>query len=556
MASKDVKDSADSMKRDVRSKDDALARLRAWDRQRTLSLLTLLVIGLGLFTAFRAILIAPFGLTDPGEFEYWFFIPNRDSGALSVLVAFWFMWNRRRRLSEPSSGPIGWPHFLTAGLIFPAFFWAIWVSAQALLIPTLCLTLCVIASAWGGRVALGLMIMPCAAFLLAFPPPAPLQAEIIWRLQNLTAGGADFVLSLAGFMPEREGTELRLGSHVFVIIEACSGWRGIQVLFIVALVASELRELRFGRTLWVVAAAVPLGIGLNILRASLVMLTQEELKAEFFESHTPQGMAVLVIGGVLLYAVATRLESGSDSTGPASEASHADTAEAGGPESSSPEFLRWATIGLALPLLLAGVSVATAVLREPLQPPRPVRQGFPLASKQWVGQKTPIDYFFPYSTSANPQFHAEYRKPDLRGGQKLVDLFIGWETPRPVGLDRMPDSKLLLPTNDWTLDSRESGKVWQFEIAAERAIVTRGNRSKLSYVVAWRIRDRGLFRESILSLLGLPGCGESPHGCPRVVVRVAVPIFHDDSHGRDLAREIANEFIDDFIFPLKLLAIR
>lgn len=549
MTSKDDEGTTGSPEPGLR--DGVTTTRRSWDRERMLSLLIFAAICLGVVTAFRAILIAPFGITDPGEFEYWFFIPNRDSGAVSVLVAAWFLWNRRQPLSEPSSNPIGWMHWLAAGVVFPSFFWAIWVSAEALLIPVLCLTLATLASAWGGRTALRLMVMPCAALMLAFPPPAPLQAEIIWRLQNLTAGGAAFVLSLAGYAPQLEGTELRLGSHVFVIIEACSGWRGIQVLSIVALAASELRELRFRRTVWVIVAAIPLGIGLNVFRACLVMLTQEEIKAEFFDSHTPQGIAVLLIGAVLLYALAMKLQGDLEPI-----VLGASAADAGVIEPATSLSGRWLAIGLAVPLVLVGISFLIPTLREPPGPPVRGRVGFPLSVKKWNGEKIPLDYFFPYSTPANPQFHAEYRKRDSRGGEKLVDLFVAWETPKPSGLDRMPNAKLLLPANDWALDSRRPARVWQFEFEAEEAIVARADRTKFSYVIAWRVRDRGLLHESLLSLAGLRGCGESEHGCPRVVVRVAVPIFGNDGDGRNLAKETANEFIDDLIFPLKLIAVR
>ncbi|MFP6655349.1 MAG: exosortase/archaeosortase family protein [Myxococcota bacterium] len=509
------------------------------------------MIAISLLSAFRANLIAPFGLTDPDEFEYWFFIPNRDSGALSVLIAFWFLWNRRESLAASASIRVEWMHWISAAVLLTSFSWALWVSAEALLIPVLCLTVAALSSAWGGRTALRLMVMPCAALMLAFPPPAPIQAEIVWQLQNWTASGAHFVLSTAGYAPQLEGTELRLGSHVFVIIEACSGWRGIQVLSIVALAASELRALPLRRTLLVALAAIPLGIGLNILRACLVMLTQEELRAEFFESHTPQGLAVLFIGGVVLYALAVRLDGDPTSTRPESRRidSRANLF-------ASPELSRWLGHAATVALVFAGTSVLIPSLRELPQPSDRMRAGFPLVVKGWTGRKIPLNFFFPYSTSANPQFHAEYRKPDSRGGEKLVDLFIAWETPKPSGLDRMPDAKLLLPANDWILDSRESAKVWQFEIDAERAIVSRAEHSKFSHVIAWRIRDRGLFHESLLSLLGLRGCGASPHGCPRVVVRIAVPIFKHNAFGRDVARETAKEFIDDLIFPLKLLAVR
>jgi exosortase len=549
MTSKDTSHSLGSRSPEMSSGAAVITRPPAEKRLR--SLLAFAVIAVGLLFAFRAILITPFGLTDPGEFEYWFFIPNRDSGAVSVLIALWFLWNRRRRLAASGTAPLRWAHWLFVAVLFASFSWALWVSAQALLIPVFCLTMASLALAWGGRSTLRLMTMPCAALMLAFPPPAPIQAEIVWQLQNWTASGAHTILSIAGYAPQLEGTELRLSGHIFVIIEACSGWRGIQVLSIVALAASELRALPFSRTLWVVLATIPLGIGLNILRACLVMLTQQELPAEFFEGHTPQGLAVLSIGGVVLYGLAARLQGRSDSAGDKSQ-----SIEPKGSASASFETSRWLGFGLAVSLGLTGISLLIPVLREVPQPSERMRAGFPLAVKGWTGTKVPLDYFFPYSTAANPQFHAEYRKPDGRSGEKLVDLFIGWETPKPTGLDRMPGAKLLLPANDWTLGSREAATVWQFEIDAERAIVSRAEHSKFSLVIAWRIRDRGLFYESLLSLVGLRGCGPSPHGCPRVVVRIAVPIFRDSGPGRDVARETAKEFIDDLIFPLKLLAVQ
>ena len=70
----------------------------------------LVLIGIGLATsvAFRAVLIAPFGLFEPTEFEYWFFIPGRDSGALSVLVASWLLWNRREQIASTWRGRFYW----------------------------------------------------------------------------------------------------------------------------------------------------------------------------------------------------------------------------------------------------------------------------------------------------------------------------------------------------------------------------------------------------------------------------------------------------------------
>ena len=181
---------------------------------------------------------------------------------------------------------------------------------------------------------------------------------------------------------------------------------------------------------------------------------------------------------------------------------------------------------------------------------------FPLELRSWTGTKLGLDYFFPYSTATNPQFHAEYRDPEARGGTEVVDLFIARETPRSSGLDRMPNAKLLLPASDWSLRSREPTRVWQFQLDGEEAIASREAGSEQTYVLAWRVRDEGLIGESLRSFLGLKGCGSSPTECTRVVFRVAVPVHHDDDRGRERARLTADRFIDHFVLPLKVMSIQ
>jgi len=516
----------------------------------------LAVTGLAILAAFRLVLAVPLGLFDPSEFEFWFFIPNRDSGSISLLLAGWFLWNRRERLAASRRERIGWAHWAAAVVVLFLFGWAIWTRTQALLIPILCATMATLASAWGGRSAFRAIGMPCVALMLAFPPPPPIQAEIIWWLQGLTAEGAHLLLTLAGYSVQLEGTELRFGGHAFVIIEACSGWRGIQVLSLVGLAAAELRTIPLRRAAWVVLSAVPLGIALNVMRACLVMLTQEELKAEFFESHTPQGIAVLLVGSVILYGIAS-LMSGKEEPEVGSPSTEGGV-EARGPQGTSlpGPLAGWAVFSLTLPIALALVSVIVPYSWERVDRQTPYQFNFPIALSSWKGTTLGLDYFFPYSTATNPQFHAEYRNSDAPSGTEIVDLFIARETPMLSGLDRMPNAKLLLPASDWSLVSRQEARVWQFQIDGEEAIVSREAGAMFTYVLAWRVRDAGLIRESLRSLMGLHGCSALDRECDRVVFRIAVPILHDDDRGRARARKTADRFIDDFILPLKVMSIR
>ncbi len=532
--------------REFESSDDGAREPHSEDRWRLW--LVLMGVGLATLTAFRSVLIAPFGLIDLAKFDYWFFIPDRDSGALSVLIACWLVWNRRERFVSIRTQMIDWTRWAAAFAVLVLFIWAAWMRIQVQLIPILCVFMATLAVAWGGRPGLRLVAMPCAALLLAFPPPGPLQAEIIWQLQNLTVEGANLLLSLAGYSLQREGTELRMGGHAFVIIEACSGWRGIQVLSLVGLAAAELRGLSLRRGIWVILAALPLGIALNVARACLVMLTQEELRAEFFDSHTPQGIAVLSFGSVILYGIAALVRRNE----PKMDVASPRNPGVGQPRSPG-QFARWAAFSLTLPIVLALISVLAPLMQDPLERRARYQFSFPTSLPPWIGTPLDFDYFFPYSSASNAQFHVDYRRVDESGGGEVVDLFIARELPTPSGLDRIPDSKLLLPSNDWTIESRGLTRVWVFGIDAERAIVSRGAGSQSAYVIAWRLYDRGFIWESLRSLLIPQDCKMSPNECLRTVVRIVVPIDQEDDKGEYRAERTASSFIDSFVFPLKLL---
>jgi len=530
--------------------EDGIAESDSQGRYR--GAIVLAVSAIAMFVAFRSVLVSPFGLLGDARFDYWFFIPDRDSGALSVILAVWLFWNRRTALAAIRRQEIGVTHWAAAVLVLLLFGWATWMRIQVQLIPILCVCLATLVAAWGGRGGLRLVAMPCVALLLAFPPPAPLQAEIVWRLQGITATGANFVLSIAGYTVQLEGTELRMGGHAFVIIEACSGWRGIQVLSLVALAASELCGLRLRRAFWVIMAALPLGVALNVVRACIVMLDKEELNAEYFESHTPQGVAVLVIGSLVLYALANMLRPrGSTADESSSAASEATPIEVAGPRSLGAPAV-WAVFSLILPFTLAVVSVAAPITRDPL-PKRP-RYEFllPVSLPPWIGTRLELDYFFPYSTASNAQFHVDYRDTVSPGGG-MVDLFVARELPSASGLDRMPDSKVLLPANDWTVTHQEPSRVLKLGVDATKAIVSRGGGTYAAYVYAWRLNDRGLLAETLRSLVLPQDCERSPNECLRAVVRLVVPMIEDTPIERERAAQSANRFIDDFIMPLKSL---
>lgn len=521
------------------------------------------ILGLAVLVAFRSLAIDSLGTTDPESFEYWFFLPTRESSLVSLLVVVWLLWIRRRPLARMRPPPLKKRHLVAGLLAVGLHGWALASGVPGLLILSLCALMATLAGVMGGSVGLRVVALPCLALLVALPPPNPLLSEIVWQLQRLTAIGTATLVEWGGFPVVLEGNELRRNGHAFLVIEACSGWRGIQILSLVAVVASELRGLGLTRTLGVVLMAWPIGIALNIVRASLVVLTQETLDPDLFASHTPQGIAVLLVGSMLLYAVASvlgsvspfRSESGAKVEGQAIELESARRDD--GARSRWLGRDRALLFAVMVPVLMAAVSVALPVLGMTRR--APVRQPLelPLEAGAWSGESLSIDYFFPYDSSLHSQRRIEYRAELGRSGLHLVDLFVARELPVGSGLNRLPDTKLLRPASDWNIERREPTRIWELGIDGQQAILSRKAGEERVLVLAWRLRDAGLLLETLASSIGLDVCKGTGKGtsdaCSRVVVRMAIPIVREGSRGVDRAMQSARRFIRDFAEPLARL---
>lgn len=529
-----------------------------------------LISGVAVLVAFRGLFLSSLGATSPEAFEYWFFLPTRESGLVSLLVVAWLLWNRRRSLARMS--PPSWTRgHLVAGLLVVGLLvvglhgWALVSGVPSLLTLSLCALLATLGGVLGGSAGLRLVALPCLGLLVAMPPPNPLLSEIVWQLQRITAVGTATLVEWGGFPVVLEGNEIRRNGHAFLVIEACSGWRGIQILSIVGVAASELRGLGIARALMVVVMAWPIGIALNIVRASLVVLTQETLDPDLFASHTPQGIAVLLVGSGLLYAVASMLAKGS-----ARELAAADETRAGvathtgdpdgagcddGPASRWPSHRRAMLFAVVVPLLMAVVSLALPGLG--LTREAPVRRplDLPLERGPWSGTPLAMDYFFPYDSSLHAQSRIEYRAELGRSGLHLVDLFVARELPVGSGLNRIPETKLLRPASDWDIERSEPTRIWELGVDGEQAILSRQGGAERVLVLAWRLRDEGLVMETLASSIGLDVCKGAGMGpsCSRVVLRMAIPIVREGSRGVDRAMQSARRFIRDFVEPLDSL---
>jgi exosortase len=454
-------------------------------------------------------------------FEQALFRPAPMPGALVLAIAGWLAWRRRAR-----AAPVR-PVFAAAlfACAVSASTWATLTQAPDLLFASAA----AIVLAIGGRA----MALPAVVLLLGLALPPPLEAELVWWLQRASASGAALLLRALGRDVELGGMILWIGAHQFQVIDGCSGLRGILILSLVALIVRELFASAGARE-WIVVAIAPLvGHALNVVRIAWVAAgTHPDDLSGFASDHTPQGIAVLVVGTAALYALGRSL----------ARAHPPDPI----PAASTP--LRWRGAALALAALAV---IPLAVPRFPA-PRDPAALAFPDARAGWTSEALAPDPSFIGVLPPGQFVHRRYAKTASDGVARTVDLFAVNEVPPPQSTSALFGSKLAWPGAGWRLlDQRRTALVpLGREIALSHAIYGSGPEHAMSYL--WSARDAGLAGESLRALLALDA---SPwrRARPRVLVQLVAPTPRGGPVAHEIARRALDAFVADFHADLEAL---
>ena len=496
-----------------------------------------LVLALGLF-AYRPLLLS--ALPQSQALGNWFFRPDTFSPQPVLAVAGWLLWRRRARLRSLPSVNARWAG--TALIVVGAclFLWAQLTRAAELLLPSLAANLMGLASATRGRAGCRAVLLPALVLLLGFRIPAPFGDELVWRLQLWTASGTAWVLNLLGQDVLHGGVHLQSGERDFLVIESCSGLRGIQVLTLVALVVREFFA-DSGARQWLLILIAPwLGHVLNIVRVVVVILSSTNPQA--VAEHTPQGLGVLGVGTAILYVLGWAMAG--SGLQPESEPSRA-------PHSAVP-LAGWSAAAVWL-AVLGVVSVAATpfpqaetgtTLASPLE--------FPMERSGWRGERVVPDLLFVGSLPPGRTLFRRYHRkvplrerPDPYRPIQVVELFVGRDVPRSRDTSRLFSSRLLIPARDWSLEERRRVREWTLRRDVELAVISRDSGAERALVYTWREREDSPWREAWRSLSALES---SPlrRDPPRVVVRLMTPLPGDGPAARERARKILERFVSDF----------
>lgn len=483
------------------------------------------------------------------------FLPGGLPALAVVSLGLWLLWRRRAWLLSLEGSADSSPGRLAktvawalAGVGTAFFAWAVLTSKIDLLLPSLAalgLALAIALRGWpAGRAA----SLPAFVLLLGIRLPKPLEDELVWHLQRWTAEWASGLLDLAGRDFIQSGVILRNADHTFHVIDSCSGLNGIGILLLIALLVREIFA-GAGRRLWLIVAIAPvLAFLLNVLRVSYVAASPDpEALAGIEGDHTYQGMAVLMMGTVVLYGLGGLLGRGHEEP-PASDrlpsvGTHG-RGRLGMPSAGrgSGWAIRVAAVWLCGLMALSWIlprfaAPEPAFLRVPVI-------DLPESKAGWASIPAPHEPLFTGVFARG--MHRRYRRDTVRGqAPEIVDLLIGYEDTSRSESTRLMSSKLLSPGPEWQVETEWIEKIWALDRQAEHARASRHPGGEQALVYAWRPGHRGLWRESWRSLLALDA---SPlaRARPRAIVRLAVYAPHDGQLALDRAKQRLDGFVMDF----------
>lgn len=224
------------------------------------------------------------------------FEPGSSSPLLVGVVTVWLLARRAPRTRAAWGAAAAWAP--GAFLLLAAVALCLWshhTGSAILLVPSLSAALLGAALLLGGRSAFAALCFPSLVLLLAAPIPTELLHQLMHPLQVATAEMTARALELLGFAAVAYGDLVVNEGAPFRVIETCSGLRTMTTLLLLALVHVELVRGGPLRSTLLVLATPPVAFAANLLRVLAIVLLPE-----IGESHVMQGLAVIVLGVLLL----------------------------------------------------------------------------------------------------------------------------------------------------------------------------------------------------------------------------------------------------------------
>lgn len=160
-----------------------------------------------------------------------------------------------------------------------------------------------------GRRTMRAMAFPYLFLFFALPLPALVYLPLSFRMQLLSTRLSGWALDMLGIPALREGNIIILPNVSLQVVEACSGVHSIFSLLAVATLAGYLFLRGFAPRLLLALTAVPLAVGLNAMRVTLLGVLSYMASPEAAEglTHDSVGVALFATGCGAVLAIGAAL---------------------------------------------------------------------------------------------------------------------------------------------------------------------------------------------------------------------------------------------------------
>lgn len=342
---------------------------------------------------------------------------------LITVVSALLLLSRGRELRErigPPGSLLAASALLVPGLALLG--WARFVGAADLaLLGTVAMA---VGSAWaalGAGFARGVGV-PMALLAFGIPAPGALVNQIVYPLQLFTAEYAAALVGLAGATAIQTADVIRTPSHVFLVVEGCSGLGSMEVLTLLAIAFAWQTRIGLARGFVLALAAPAIAFALNGPRVAALVLWPD---SPVWSGHTTQGIVTIALGALCIALLDRWIAWGEPSQPPPSA-----------PAPSAPARL---PRGL-LAFLAAAAVVTLAVPRFEATTPPELAPLLPVAPPGWVADDQRVDEL--YLGSVRPQ-NRLLRRYRLEPGSEMLERW----GPEPVTVFAARDDRSLRSSN-------------------------------------------------------------------------------------------------------------
>ncbi|HEX8912144.1 MAG TPA: exosortase/archaeosortase family protein, partial [Humisphaera sp.] len=221
---------------------------------------------------------------------------------------------------------------------------------------------------------------PIVFLYCALPLPDQLYAQIALPLQRFAAKVAFYVLNTGGVRTDLTGTRIILEvqgrDYPLNVAEACSGLKSLMTFVSVAATIAFLSQRPLWQKLLLTASAVPIAIGCNAMRVSVLGLLAAYVNKEWSQNfaHAFVGLLMLIPGLLIMLGLWWLLDAiFIEEADPAAKAAGAGGVAAGATTSSKPTAAKRIIIPRKPAVAPAAATVAAA------QPPAAAARNEPIA---------------------------------------------------------------------------------------------------------------------------------------------------------------------------------